>query len=111
MWFSIYEVAKARCFDPEQFTKFATEHSAKYGVELHAWGEIVVDVCEADELCNDFRARFPEYAGMLPDGEADPECEWHPLDIFRVDREGKRVWSEGNPKWKPAPPVVKRRLP
>lgn len=111
MWFSVYEVAKARCLDPAKFTEFATGHMDRYGVELHAWGEIVVDVCEADALVAAFQTRFPEYSGMAPEGVDDPGCAWKPLDFFRVDRQGERVWSHGNPKWKEEPPVVKRRLP
>lgn len=111
MWFSVYEIAKAHCLDPKQFTKFATENCMRYGVELHAWGEIVVDAADMPTLLNDFRTQCPAYANMPPDGDGDPECEWHPLDVFKVDGAGKRIWSQSNPKWKPAPPVEKRRLP
>ena len=111
MWFSVYEVAKARCLDPEQFTAFATKNNSRYGVELHAWGEIVVDASELATLLDDFRAQFPESANVPADGEEDPSCDWQPLDFFKVDAQGKRIWSEGNPKWTPPPPVVKRRLP
>lgn len=111
MWFSVYEVAKAHRVDAGRFTKFATDHMTRYGVELHAWSEIVVDAAEVGALLEAFRAQFPEHCSVPPDGEDDPACLWHPLDFFMVDQTGERIWSKGNPKWKEDTPVPRRRLP
>lgn len=111
MWFSAYEVAKANCLDPKALIGFATKNDQRYGVELHAWGEIVIDALEVGVLLNDFRTQCPDSCNMPTDGASDPNCEWNPPDFFQLNWKGERVWSEGNPKWKEEPPVVKRRLP
>lgn len=111
MWFSVFEVAKAHCLAPQKLSEFAKTHANKYAVELHAWGELVIDVLKMGVLLKDFQTNFPEYSNMPPDGEGDPDCDWHPLDFFIVDSTGNRVWSKDNPKWREEPPVVKRRLP
>ncbi|QNA90447.1 hypothetical protein G4G28_21635 [Massilia sp. Dwa41.01b] len=109
MYFSVYEVAKANRLDPRELIEFAMANMQEYHVEPHAWGELVVEIEGMNELVRDFSAQFPQHCNLPPDGEDDPHCEWNPLDRFMVDREGKRVWSEGNPKWVKPPP--KRRLP
>jgi len=111
MYFSVYEVAKSSRLEPKKFTEFALANDMKYGVELHAWGEIVVDSFRMDDLVKDFSRQFEEHCNMPSSEDDDADCPWRPLDVFRVDREGKRIWSRDNPKWKEEPPVVRRRLP
>jgi hypothetical protein len=111
MWYSVYEVSKASCMDPKKLMSFATDNSERYGVTLHKCGELVVDAFQMADLKSDFSAQFPEHCDKPPEGQDDPACEWHPLDFYKTSWHGNRIWSEGNPKWRPVPKPPRPRLP